>query len=122
LTAWHRFPYGRKRRDVILNDIEGPKVERYNEEVKVVGTTDLKSNDLEDDEYVNEPFEDEFEEEDEELESPENKHQDQELPDSFKENDRIPPSSRWATYDSFSRLLDEYELNVLFIQNSTVSQ
>jgi hypothetical protein len=79
----------------------------------VVGTTDLKSNDLEDDEYVNEPFKEE-----EKVEIPENKYQ--ELPDDFKENDNVPPSSRWATYDSFSRLLDEYDSVALIIQNPTV--
>lgn len=96
-TAWKPFPNGRRKREIVTDEITGQKIERYVEEVNEAGSEALKDSGEDYSEY-DDTFDDEFPE-DEKIPKV------QDFPQATTEELADTSSSRWLMYDGLAKLL-----------------
>lgn len=97
-TQSQTFPNGRRRREIVIDELTGQKYERYVAEVKEVGNEKLEASDESDKEYDDETFDDEFPE-DEKLSTL------QEFSKPAEEELMDASATRWLMYDGLGKLL-----------------
>jgi hypothetical protein len=109
-TVQHRFPNGRRRREIATDPMTGQKYERYEAEVNQIGDSPLwNESSLWDYESEDEEFNDLFEEDIEDkkmlreffMQQRNENHQKNDLEESDELN-----LSRWVAYDSLGRMLE----------------
>lgn len=95
-TQWKPFPLGRRKRETLVDQLSGQTYEKYDGEVKEVGSEKLReSSEVE---YYDESFDDEFLNDDKQPEV-------NNFPKAREEDLMDTSGSRWLMYDGLGRLL-----------------
>lgn len=101
LLQWHKFPGGRKRREISVDPLTGLKVEKYEQNVNTIGNETLKNEDSAEESEYEEAFDDDFGDE-----SDDSITQYMETPEAIPEMENKQASFRWEAYDNFARIFD----------------